>query len=94
MCDRNVTGSPRLDYAAPVFALCLTVSIAIGSLGCAQSDSRNWAQTSPLIEPDVRVDAGYHLSAHDDHVHAEDAEDGAGEQLGAHPADGLAGDTD
>lgn len=95
MCDRNVTESRRLDRAATVCALGLTVSIAIGLLGCAQAESRNWAQTSPLIEPEARVDAGYHLSVHDDHVHAEDAEDGTGERpAGAHYADGFNGDTD
>lgn len=49
-----------------VVAGCVLAAGLVLVLGCAQAESRNWAQTSPLIEPEKRAEASFHLSAHDD----------------------------
>lgn len=55
----------------------LTMSFAV-SAGCAQAESKSWAQTSPLIEPEKRDDGDYHLSAHDDVAREDDDQADAG----------------
>lgn len=62
-------------FASSLLALGLMSAAMVVSTGCAQAESNNWAQTSPLIEPEKRNGRSYHLSAHDDVVHAEDDED-------------------
>jgi hypothetical protein len=59
-------------FVSSALAVGLLVPALIGSLGCAQAESRNWAQTSPLIEPEVRADPNFHLGAHGDPMHASD----------------------
>jgi len=71
---KSQRGLPKnLMHGLLVAGLLSTATLV--TLGCAQAESRNWAQTSPLIEPDERAAAGYHLSAHDDAIHADDEDD-------------------
>jgi hypothetical protein len=54
-----------------VIAIMLIAPALLAAPGCAQAESSNWAQTSPLIDPEKRVEASYHLSAHAEVAKAE-----------------------
>lgn len=69
-------------FVWPALVLGLLGIATITSFGCAQAESRNWAQTSPLIEPEQRAQADFHLSAHDDVPHPAD------DELHEHDVDG------
>jgi hypothetical protein len=69
--DQLKSSYRRLTSPVSIAAALLLAPGLIASLGCAQPESSNWAQTSPLIEPEKRVEASYHLSAHADVAKAE-----------------------